>query len=414
MVFLGAASVFILAAWLGVHVFWIARFNAAIRASRPCRVPDDALPKVAVVLSLRGADPFLDRCLAGLFAQDYPDYDVRIVIDCATDPAWDVVERAVARHRAHNVTIEALKAARRTCSLKNSSLIQAVANLDRSHGAVVVVDADVVPYANWLRDLVGPLVRPGVGATSGVRWFMPETADVGSLVRYLWNSAAILQMRAFGIGWGGSLAIRADLLRDAELIEKWSKILFEDTFTANELQRLGHKLEFVPAATMVNRESIDLAGSVRFITRQLLNVRLYHDSWRAILWLTALTTLASVTVCATAAWGAVIGQWAVAAALGTCAAAFPAAFTLLLLWLEGAVRKSVRSRGEATPPLSWHVVWALPFTQFAYVGCVLWALRKRKVEWRGITYRLHAPHRIRLIKYSPYQPAKSESVPLSL
>jgi cellulose synthase/poly-beta-1,6-N-acetylglucosamine synthase-like glycosyltransferase len=43
-------------------------------------------PKTAVILSLRGPDPFVRRCLDGLLTQDYPGYTVFIVIDHAEDP----------------------------------------------------------------------------------------------------------------------------------------------------------------------------------------------------------------------------------------------------------------------------------------------------------------------------------------
>lgn len=61
---------------------------------------------------------------------------------------------------------------------------------------VALIDADVEAYTDWLRDLVSPLSQPGVGATTGVRWFVPTSTNAGSLVRYVWNSAASTQMNA--------------------------------------------------------------------------------------------------------------------------------------------------------------------------------------------------------------------------
>ena len=256
---LGAAM---LGAWVTVYCFWAWRYSPELRSRRASASAPGKLPKAAVVLSLRGADPFLDRCLNGLLNQDYPDYVVRIVVDNELDPAWDMVHHFVAASGCHNVRIESLKARRPTCGLRISSLLQAVSSLDPGIGAVVLVDADVVPHATWLRELAGPMRDPAVGATTGIRWYMPESANLGTLVRYLWNAAAIPQMYAFGIGWGGSLAIRTELLADARLTDKWSRILFEDTFTANEVRKLGHKLEFVPAATMVNKEVTDLKSAL--------------------------------------------------------------------------------------------------------------------------------------------------------
>src|SRR5438445_469746 len=54
-------------------------------------------PNVAVILCLRGVDPSLDGCLHGLLNQDYPRYQVRIVVDCIEDPAWQKVHDTLAR-----------------------------------------------------------------------------------------------------------------------------------------------------------------------------------------------------------------------------------------------------------------------------------------------------------------------------
>ena len=274
--------VMILTLAVGCQGLWCYRFVRLFREPHAVPLPDDQLPKVAVVLTLRGADPFLDRTVQGLTQLDYPRYDIRIVVDHQEDPAWELVHRIVAERGCENVTIEELAERRTTCSLRMSSLIQAVSGLDESYGVVAIVDADVVIHRGWLRDLVNPLADPKVGATSGIRWYMPDEMNAGSLVRYLWNVAAVAQMHSFGIGWGGSLAVRTSLLRDANILDKWSKIMFEDTFTVNEVQMLGCKLETIPEATMINRESIDLAGCTKFISRQVLNARMYHPSWPVI------------------------------------------------------------------------------------------------------------------------------------
>ena len=56
-----------------------------------------------------------------------------------------------------------------------------------------------------------------MGVASGNRWYMPAEATAGSLVRYLWNAAAVVQMYWYGIAWGGSLAFKTKLLREAGL-----------------------------------------------------------------------------------------------------------------------------------------------------------------------------------------------------
>jgi cellulose synthase/poly-beta-1,6-N-acetylglucosamine synthase-like glycosyltransferase len=258
-------SIVLLAAAGGFQAYWGIGILGMFRGRRARAVPDAQLPKAAVIMTLRGADPFLDRTLQGLTQLDYPQYDVRIVVDHKEDPAWELVHRIIRERGCRNVRVEELAERRSTCSLRMSSLIQAVNGLDASYGVVAIVDADVVTYPGWLRDLVSPMADPMIGATTGIRWFMPEGSNAGTLVRHVWNAAAVAQMRAFGIGWGGSLAVRTSLLRDGNILDKWSRIMFEDTFTANEVHSLRRRLQFVPEATMINRESTDLSGCTKII-----------------------------------------------------------------------------------------------------------------------------------------------------
>src|SRR5438045_488739 len=67
------------------------------------RVADASLPRVAVLLSLRGADPDLARNLRSLMSQDYPAYELSIVVDSETDPAWEMAHAVVRELEASHV-----------------------------------------------------------------------------------------------------------------------------------------------------------------------------------------------------------------------------------------------------------------------------------------------------------------------
>src|ERR1051326_6904955 len=98
----------LLAGLVTLNVILVARvFGALWRRQRPL-LPDVACPKTAVILSLRGPDPFLPAAIDALMKQDYPDYDVYIVVDDRDDPAWQVAEDAVAKAEGITVTLEPL------------------------------------------------------------------------------------------------------------------------------------------------------------------------------------------------------------------------------------------------------------------------------------------------------------------
>ena len=367
---------------------------------------DEQLPKAAVILSLRGTDETLERCLKALMSQNYPQYQVVIVVDHPDDPVWPTAQRLESQYGRANVRVELLADRLETCSLKCSSSLQAMASLDDSVGVVSLVDADMVPHKNWLRELAAPLAEPTVGAAGGIRWYMPSQPAWGSIVRYLWNVAAILFMYAFQIPWSGTLAFRRDAFSKAGLLEKWSKAYCEDTMTYAALKPAGMHLEFVPRGFAVNREWCSLGGFFEWCVRQMLPSRLYHPAWWLIVAHGFITTLAWLAPVALAIWAAAVGQWAILGWLAAIIVAFWIVQWLGLLLLEKSVQRVVSQRGEWTAWLSpaalVKMFLSIPLTQFMYCGVVIATMRLRWVRWRGIRYDFNGRWEMRRVDYAPF------------
>ena len=155
--------------------------------------PPHKLPEIAVILPLRGADPSLESCLAGVLAQDYPAYQVHIVVDSAQDPAQAVVAGVLARGHAPNAKVYVTMRQDRSehCSLKLSAQRQVLTRLDESIAVVAFLDADAVPSANWLRAMVAPLADPRVAVTPPAR---RATSRPRTII------AAVLVTLAIGVG----------------------------------------------------------------------------------------------------------------------------------------------------------------------------------------------------------------------
>jgi hypothetical protein len=357
------------------------------------------LPRAVVVLSLRGADPSLADCLEGLLAQNYPHFEVRIVIDNLEDPSWKIVRQVLSQFPEAKARTYTLAAPRRTCSLKLSALLQALGDLDDSCEVVALIDADVIPHRNWLRDLVAPMSDPTVGAVTGIRWYAPDGAEWGSLVRQVWNSTASVVMYALNIPWGGSLAFRAAILRHSDVLDRWSLSLFEDTGFLQVVSGMGLKLRFAPAATMLNQESTTLDGCYRFIRRQMLNTRLYHGGWPVIFLHGLAFCLAPVVAFGALVASVLLGRWLEAACLVSAQVLAAALMGATLVTLER------RVRGDVGSQVSWKMAAAIPLTLAVYLASLLSAAVMRRVDWRGIIYELRGPWKVKLVKYQPYRPA---------
>ncbi len=378
----------------------------------PPPVPDEHLPKASILLSLRGADPHLAKGLRRLMDQNYPDYELRIVVDHEGDASWQVVQEAVAATGFQYVHVSPLRERSETCSLKCAALVQLARELDESTEVVVLADADLVSHADWMRELIAPLTEDGVGATFGNRWFWPRNAYWGSLVRYLWNVAAVPPMYLFSIPWGGTFAMRWKTLRDTGLVEKWSKAVVEDAPVRTALEQQGLRLRFVPALMMVNREDCDLRFSLDFIKRQLTWTKIYHPRWAPVVFHAIFTTLILLAPIVLMAYGWLADAPLVAAWAGSGLAIYVAILIVLLEMMERGVRRVIRHRGEQVHRFPWSVrlktLVAIPLTQTVHLIAVMMAVFRRHVAWRGVTYHVRGPWDIRMVGYQPFeQPTES-------
>jgi cellulose synthase/poly-beta-1,6-N-acetylglucosamine synthase-like glycosyltransferase len=393
--------------WLGIQVCLAVVFLLYLRLSQKKSLPDDQLPKTAVILCLRGADPFLTNCLRSLLNQNYPQYDLKLIVDSQEDPAWKIATDTIQEQRATNVQISLLRIARQNCSLKCSSLMQAVSELDDSYKVVALVDADTVVHRNWLRELVSPLAHPKVGATTGNRWYLPTGRYWGSLVRYVGNVSTVVQMYLFRIPWGGTLAVKTELLRQTGLLDKWGQAFNEDTMIRKVLQKHGMQVKFVPSLIMLNREECELPSLKYSLMRQLLCSRLYHPLWLAVI-SDAISSILQPTLVIVLFLAALLtGEWNVAALLFGCFSIYTLGLLFMMLVLEQGVQQVIRKHGEPMTKLSALTVLkmliAIPLTQWVYGIAMVLSLGMRRVNWRGVSYQIKGPWGIRLVEYRPYE-----------
>ena len=396
-----------LLSWLGIQVCLAVVFLLYLRLSQKKSLPDEQLPKTAVILCLRGADPFLTNCLRSLLNQNYPQYDLKLIVDSQEDPAWKIATDTIQEQRATNVQISPLRIARQNCSLKCSSLLQAVSELDDSYKVVSLVDADTVVYRNWLRELVSPLAHPKVGATTGNRWYLPTGRYWGSLVRYVGNVSTVVQMYLFRIPWGGTLAVKTELLRQTGLLDKWGQAFNEDTMIRKVLQKHGMQVKFVPSLIMLNREECELPSLKYSLMRQLLCSRLYHPLWLAVI-SDAISSILQPTLVIVLFLAALLtGEWNVAALLFGCFSIYTLGLLFMMLVLEQGVQQVIRKHGEPMTKLSALTVLkmliAIPLTQWVYGIAMVLSLGMRRVNWRGVSYQIKGPWGIRLVEYRPYE-----------
>jgi cellulose synthase/poly-beta-1,6-N-acetylglucosamine synthase-like glycosyltransferase len=386
------------------NVCWTLFTTSALWLGRKRVKSNDAeLPKAAVFLCLRGADPSLPSCLRRLLQQDYPNYELFIAVDSTIDPAWDVVQSTIRELGATNVRVSPLRKRLATCSLKCSSLIQLIDQLDESHQVVALADGDLVSHATWLRELVGPLSDPQVGASYGNHWFVPTQGNFGSLVRQLWNAPGFVVMHGISIPWGGSTAIRTDVMRSGGLRDKWAHCIADDVTVRTVVQAQKLKLKFVPSVVMANREECGFKYACNFIRRQLTWTRTYACNWWGVILVYSLST---ILLLALAALMAVVcffqNDGASSLYFGLGAGTLGLGSLAMWILLDASARRVIRHQGESMPSLfSLHLL-RLPVAMVVACWVHVWgavvATVRRRVVWRGVTYEIRGPWSIRVVQ----------------
>lgn len=368
------------------------------------RVGDDSLPRTAVLMGLKGTDPHLAEGLRRLLTQDYPDYEVRFVVDSVTDPAWGLVEQAIRDSKATHARIVEFRDIPENgiVNCTNSKVVQALRELDDSFEVVAMADGDVVTSENWLREIVSPLVRdPEIGVSTGNRWFIPPRSTLGSLAAHLWNVAAISIMYHLSMPWGGCYAIRMSTVRRGGLIEKWAKVAALDMHTTDEMRHLGLKVHYVPSLMMVNRGTFSLPFAVNWIRRQLTWARLYNPAWPIIV---LHTSVFVATMLAAAVLGPVC-YYSGATSSALWAIGGLGSYLVMLTGLTGLMEVRIRARlrhgGQDVETYSWWtsipVFFAIPITQLVQLIAVLQATFLKRVAWRGSILEINGPNDIRVV-----------------
>lgn len=392
------------ACWTVAVALWASAFGRQFFLLPAARLPDSRLPRAAIVMGFKGADPFLLDSLRRLMTQDYPDYELRLVIDSRTDPAWSVAEQAVQETGAEHVRLEEFRDVPEhgIVNCTNAKVVQAIRGLDDSFDVVAMADGDTSASRDWLRELVSPLVTDSaIGVVTGHRWFQARPQQFGSRVRYVWNAAAVPIMYCLQMAWGGCYAIRTATIHDAGLLDKWSRIAALDMHTTREMRQRGLRIHFLPSLMVMNREECGLPFCLNFVRRQLTWARLYNPGWPLTVVHSVGSSLLLVFAVLLFLCGLITGNGAVCGLAVATGGGYVGAMAALVMFLEFCVRRrnDVRenSRTAFNARQFIRLAAAVPVTQAVQLVAVLLTSFAKRVAWRGAVLEICGPSEIRVV-----------------
>jgi len=204
---------------------------------------DDPLtPTVSVLVCTRDRPRELERCLAALGSLA-PAADEIVVLDNGDDaePA-----RAIAHAHGADIIHEPRQGVSRA---RNAGAGHA------RYEIVAYIDDDAVPERNWVGELRTALADPSLSAVAGrvVSLSAPATADQHRRFDRT-DPHWFEQVNFGGIGVGGNMAFRRDVLAGGQRFCEWlgvgTPIPGEDRYALFELIRDGHSIAYVPSAVV--------------------------------------------------------------------------------------------------------------------------------------------------------------------
>jgi ceramide glucosyltransferase len=353
-------------------------------------------PKVAVLCPCKGVEPGLERNLVSLTEFERQNYEIFFILASATDSARSIIDRVVksSRVKAHVV----IAGNPNGCSEKVNNLRAAIEQLDPEFEVLVFTDSDGRPGKTWLHHLVAPLGDVRIGATTTMRWFIPNRSNLPTALLAAWNAPVVTMLTEKGKNfcWGGGTAIRRTVFEQSGVLDEWKNSVSDDYSLTAALERTNRSIVFLPECLTLSYVETDFQGLQEFTNRQILITRVYAER----VWGPAAAT--HLLYCLTLLFGALL-------ILGDVFAQRPVFHLVTLTFLPlllSAIRSSLRLIGvtEALPGArsqitgqAWIYVLLTLFIPFLYLVNFANSLLTRKIRWRGVTYELIGPQQTRVV-----------------
>lgn len=355
-------------------------------------------PRTAVLCPCKGIEPALERNLVALTEFDYQNYELFFLIASASDPAYSIVKRVATQSRvkAHVIITEKPEG----CGEKVNNLRVGVSQVPPEFDVFVFVDSDGRPGKSWLRHMVAPLSDGQIGATTTMRWLIPNRTSLATALLSAWNAPIVTMLSEKGKNfcWGGGTGIRRIAFDRAGVAQEWRNSVSDDYSMTIALQRAQLPIVFLPDCLVPSFVETDFHGLMEFTNRQMLITKVYAGKmWAAAAGTHLLYVLAIL-----------FGVFLAIANFFTDRPIFHVVLLTFLTVLLSMIRGALRAAGvsEALPVYrsqiasqAWIYVLLTVFVPLLYLANFFSSLTTRKIRWRGVTYELISAQQTRVLVY---------------
>ena len=263
--------VWAVAVMLGIWAIRVAQrfcFRLPRTAAEPVYVEGDVLPRVAVILPIKGVDDDTHLNIQALLNQEYPEYRLIFAVESDEDPVVGILEKLATEDSRIEIVVAGLATNR---GQKVHNQLAAVERTTERDEVLVFIDADAQPNAMWLQHMAAPLTRPEIGAATGYRYYVPVTEHTANKIVSVLNAqvAALLGPYRRTLAWGGSMALRRKDFYAFGLHGMWQHALSDDYVLSYCVKtRAKSKVHFVAQCLVASEANFNWASLMEFAVRQ--------------------------------------------------------------------------------------------------------------------------------------------------
>lgn len=364
------------------------RFKRYVHDSLSSSLPEYT-PKASLILPCKGIDPGFEENIKAHLEQDYPDYEVIFVTATDDDPAYVFLDDFM-KKRSYKVHIK-LEVAGISPSRgqKINNVLDAINKVRNETEVFVLVDSDIRPKKDFLRNLIKPLQLPDIGATTGIRWYMPKQGNLGSMLRSIWTAGVypILIDQKHNFAYGGAYAVKKGTFEKANVRALLDRSISDTFAVTNGVKGIGLKVYFVPQCIVVSHEDSTISETFEWTNRQTIISRVYNPPFWWVVFLTYSFSNLMLLL------GIIILILSIA---GKGYFVLPALLMLSLIPLEminaalllPVVKQLIPEQREQIDKLKWRYYLATPLASILILLNSIVSLTTNEITWRGIRYKL--------------------------
>lgn len=384
-------------AGLAVAINALSALSVVMRLMRLQKPRAERPAVTTVILPITGTAPDLETVVKLLGAQTLPPRRLIIAVESTTDPAYRRA-REVGRDAPFPVEVAvAGEATHQAQKCRNQQ--HALARIDASDEAIVLMDGDIRPQRWWLSALVSPVADGTADIVTGHRWQQVAGDRLGAhLVTAIDRGVTLLPrtgLRVTSVVWGGSMALSPAGASHMDLAGTLDRTLSDDLSIAEQAAASGLRVLTRGALLVPSPAALGLAAAWRFGVRQYRIGHIYRP------WLWRLALLA--VNLRLAAWVVVLALAIAGDTLAALAAVALAVLAVLKQYLVGEVARRL-DMPDPAPVRRIQLLLGLAqvLVDLFHASIVIAAASTRRITWGHVVYDVGGPYDIAVKERLPF------------